>query len=113
MLANAEDTQAKSGLHRHEAVQHAHPTKGLTEHAHVGRTRPLLVRRGRAVALLFPLALLLLLYAFLLEARLGDREEEGAVKAILLAMLAYWRLCIRQHVASRIQDNKRQSKVAC
>ena len=40
------------------------------------------------------------LRVLLLEARLRDREEEGAIKAVLLAVLAHGGLGVGEHVAS-------------
>lgn len=42
----------------------------------------------------------LFLELLLLETSLGDRQEKCAVKAILFAMLAQWRLGVRKDVAS-------------
>lgn len=42
----------------------------------------------------------LFLELLLLETSLGDRQEKGAVKAILFAMLAQWRLGLHKDVAS-------------
>jgi len=50
----------------------------------------------------FVLALRVFLNLFLLKARLGDGKEECALEGVLLAMLAEWRLCVRQNVASNL-----------
>lgn len=42
----------------------------------------------------------LFLELLLLETSLGDRQEKSAVKAILFAMLAQWRLGLHKDVAS-------------
>ena len=54
----------------------------------------------------------LFFHLLLLEASLGDWEEERALEAILLAMLTYWRVAVGQDVASvkRIRASARSGR---